>query len=94
MLRDEMTKTKFCVNWERAMTNLENETPKENLATGSCDVLQRSQKRREAKGDESKINTKNGALQISFFAGVGPQGQRELAAKYTREGEIHDKESR
>ena len=30
-----------------------------------------------------------GNLQISFFRKVGPQGQRQLAAKYTRAGEGH-----
>ena len=64
-----------------------NKSPKENLATGSCDVL-------EAKGDGSKIKTNCGALQISFFAEVGPQGQRQLAAKYTREGGGHANEGR
>ena len=64
-----------------------NKSPKENLATGSFDVL-------EAKGDESKIKTIYGALQISFFAEVGPQGQRRLAAKYTREGGGHANEGR
>ena len=33
-----------------------------------------------------------GNLLISFLADVGPQGQRQLAAKYTREGEGHAKE--
>ena len=28
-----------------------------------------------------------GNLQVSFFAEVVPQGQRQLAAKYTRQGE-------
>ena len=31
-------------------------------------------------------------LQISFFAEVGTQGQRQLAVKYTREGEGHANE--
>ena len=49
---------------------------------------------KEAQGDESKIKTFNfyGALQSSFFAEVGPQGQRQLAAKYTREGEGQENE--
>ena len=30
-----------------------------------------------------------GALQFFFFAEVEPRGQRQLAAKYTREGDCH-----
>ena len=39
---------------------------------------------KEAGGDETKIQTICGALQIFFFIEVGPQGQRQLAAKYTQ----------
>ena len=57
------------------------EFPKETFGTGSYYVLQRPQ------GDETKIKTIYGALQISFFAEVGRQGQRQLAAKYTQKGD-------
>ena len=39
---------------------------------------------KEAQGDESKIKTIYGALQISFFAEVGPQGQRQQPNTYAR----------
>ena len=44
---------------------------------------------KEAQGDDSEIKTIYGNLHISFFAEVRPQGQRQLAAKYTCEGEGH-----
>ena len=69
-------------------------TQKETPATGSCHVLQSPQERKEAQGDESKIKTICGAIQISFFAEVGARGQRQLAAKYTREGGGHANEGR
>ena len=34
-----------------------------------------------------------GNHQMSFLGEVGPQGQRQLAAKYTREGEGHADEA-
>ena len=42
---------------------------------------------KEGSGDETQIRTIFGNLQVSFFAEVVPQGQRQLAAKYTRQGE-------
>ena len=39
-----------------------------------------------------KIKDFCGNLQVSFLAEVGPQGQRQLAAKYTRGGEGHPNE--
>ena len=39
---------------------------------------------KEVRGDETKIKTVFGNLQISFFAEVGPQGQRQLAVKNTQ----------
>ena len=42
---------------------------------------------KEARGDETKLRAVYGKHQISFFAEVGPQGQRQLAAKCTRKGE-------
>ena len=47
---------------------------------------------KEGRRDETKIKTIFGNLQISFFAEVIPQGQRHLAAKYTRDGEGHANE--
>ena len=40
-------------------------------------------------GNEAKVTVVFGHLQRSFFAEVGPQGQRQYAAKYTWEGEGH-----
>ena len=47
---------------------------------------------KDALGDESKIKTFYGTLQIPFFAQVGPQRQRHLAAKCTRVGKGHANE--
>ena len=39
--------------------------------------------------DDTNVKSFWGTIQVSFRAEVGPQGQRHLAAKYTREGEGH-----
>ena len=42
---------------------------------------------KEAQGDESKIKSIHGALHISLLTEVGRLGQRQLAARCTRESE-------
>ena len=87
VMREKMAKTKYCVNGERVTQNLAM-SPRRNLwahAVFFKGLL-------EARRNDKTIKTVYGSLQISSFAEVGPQGQRHLAAKYTREGEGHANE--
>ena len=79
MMREKMAKTKYSVSGELVRTNLEIRHQKKNLEKVSSDVLQSPQR-----GARRRVKDK--MLQMSFFAEVGTQGQRQLAVKYAREG--------
>ena len=84
IMREKMAKTKCSVSGALGENKFGNPS-KKNLEKVSSDALrslQRCPRRR----------VKDKMLQISFFAEVGTQGQRQLAVKYTRECECHANE--
>ena len=86
MMRGQMAKTKSCVNGECVRTIWEVGCQKKPVGRAPA-VFFKGLK--AAQGDETKIKTVHENLQMSFFAEVGPQGQRQLPAKYTREHKGH-----
>ena len=73
MMREQLDKAKHCVKWRTCEDKTGHKSTKETFGKSSRYVLQSP---RGARGDETMIRVIYGDHQISFFAEVGPQGQR------------------
>ena len=89
IMEQELDKAAFRVIGQRVKANLERVPQKRALAKAQALFFKAL---KEAGGNEAKVRAFYGNLQISFLVEVGPQGQRELAANHTREGEGHANE--
>ena len=89
MLRTEPENKDYKVNGETVRANLKVNPQKKPLSTAQamfCKAVKGATER------QIQDNVKLGSLQVSFYAVVGPLRNRQLAVKYTIEGEGHVQE--
>ena len=91
VMKTKVENKNYEVNGEDVKVNLEVSPQKKPLSRAHAMFCKAFN---EAIRDKSKIKSIWGALQVSYFAGVGPMGNRSLAAKYTMEGEGHVQEGK